>query len=64
MLYYSYLEFVNERYGMFKITFKIYQEYRDFCLENDFLFFGRNNEHSESYYYRKLIEHLALNHYV
>lgn len=64
MLYYAYLDFVIDCFGMFVLTFRTYQLYRDYCLQNDYLFFGKNNEHSEQYYYRRLAECIAENRYV
>lgn len=64
MDYKSYTEFVIENFGKFVLTFRVYQMYCEYCLKNDYYYYGRNNEYSQNYYYNKLQKDLALNRYV
>lgn len=63
-MYYSYSKFVIDFFGMFVLTFRTYQLYCDFCLRNNYDFFGKGNEHSQKYNYNKLTNYLSLNRYV
>lgn len=64
MKYKSYSEFAIECFGMFVITYRSYEIYCEYCLENNYYYFGYGNEHSLHYNYKQLVEKLTKNLYV